>query len=153
MNDDNVIRGFSIPKFSLRTLLLIVAIVAMCVSFVVASENRYHAICWLVPPLFILTRNHGRLDYVSLAIRFALAVVVWSILFFPAVLQDTRTWEANNQDWIAAHPSEYDAINENLVAFVGFIPGSIYSGFVVLVSCAITYALPNMRPKSDSTDA
>ena len=114
MNDDDVIRGFSTPKFSLRTLLLIVAIVAMCVAFVVASENRYHAICWLVPPLFILTRNHGRLDYASLAIRFALAVVVWSILFFPAVLQDTRTWEANNQDWIAAHPSEYDAINETL---------------------------------------
>ena len=90
MNDDNVIRGFSIPKFSLRTLLLIVTIVAMCVAFVIASDNRYHAICWLVPPLFILTRNHGKLDYASLAIRFVLAVVVWSILFFPSVLQDTE---------------------------------------------------------------
>ena len=152
MNDDNVVRGFSIPKFSLRTSLLMVAIVAMCLAFVVASENRYHAVCWLVPPLFILTRNHRRLGYVSLAIRFVLAVIVWSILFFPAVLQDTETWETNNQDWIAAHPGEYDAINENLVAFVAFIPGSIYSGFVVLVSCGITYALRKMKPKPDSTD-
>ena len=49
MNDDDVIRGFSPPKFSLRTLLLIVAIVAMCVAFVVASENRYHP--FLIPKL------------------------------------------------------------------------------------------------------
>ena len=154
MNDDgNVKRGFSIPEFSLRTLLLIVAIVAACLAFVVASDNRYHAICWLVPPLFILTRNHRELGCASLAIRFFLAVIVWSILFFPAVLQDTETWEVNNQDWIAAKPGEYDAINENLVAFIGFIPASIYSGFVVLVSCGITYALRKMRPKPDSTVA
>ena len=48
MNDDNVIRGFSIPKFSLRTLLLIVTIVAMCVAFVIASDPR----CFFFGKLF-----------------------------------------------------------------------------------------------------
>ena len=149
--DGNAKYELARPELSLRTLLLLVAVVAACVAFVVASDNRYHAICWLIPPLFILTRNHRKIGWASLGFRFFLAVVAWSILFFPAVLQDTETWEANNQDWIAAHPGEYDAINENLVAFVGFIPASIYSGFVVLVSCGITFALRRWRPKPDAT--
>ena len=151
-DDDNVKHGFSIPEFSLRTLLLIVAIVAACLAFVVASENRYHAICWIVPPLFILTRNHRNLGCLSLGVRFFLAVVVWSALFFPAVFQDTEKWLAENEDWVNEQAG-YDATNENLVAFVGFIPASIYSGFVVLISCGITYALRKLRPKSDSTVA
>jgi len=141
-----------LPEYSLRTLLILVALVGAALAFIVASENRYHAICWLVPPLFILTRNHRKLDWVSLVVRFFLAVIVWSILFFPAVFQDTEKWLAQNQEWVDEQPG-YDAINENLVAFVGFIPASIYSGFIVLVSCGITYVYRRWKPKPGATVA
>ena len=151
--DASVNRKSALPIFSLRTLLMLIAIFAVCLAFFAASENKYHATCWLVPPMFILSRNHRHNGCASLTIRFVLAVVVWSALFFPAVLQDTQTWEANNQDWLNAHPGEYDAINENLVAFLGFIPASIYSGFIVLLSCGITYALRRWKPCPNSTVA
>ena len=149
--DEDVVLGCrsQANQFSLVFLLLLVAIVAACLAIVVSSENKYHALCWLVPPIFILSRNHRDISLLSLIVRFCFAVVVWSILFFPAVFQDTEKWLAENEDWVS-QTAGYDATNENLVAFFGFIPATIYSGLVVLVSCGITFVIRQFSRNSQS---